>query len=191
MLARTTSAALLALAACSRERPVLERYPLRTHVRWTETIDQNGAIRVRKREERWTAIAGKPDAWDVVTTDVGGANGYHARYALTAQGLVQTSIFEGTTEIAVEPPKITLPAAPKPGSAWKSWHASGVSVYQRSCEISRHEGCEGGIVVHCRATYPDGRIVDVKNQFCAGVGQVAYESTTVKEGSADKIHITS
>lgn len=170
---------------------MLDRYPLRTHVQWTETIDQNGAIRVRKREERWTKVAGERDAWDVVTTDVGGGNAYRARYALTAQGLAQTAIYEGETRVPVEPPKITLPLEPKPGTTWKFWHASGISVYQRSCDIAAHDGCEGGIVVHCSATYPDGRIVDVKNAFCAGVGQVSYESTTVKQGSDDKIHITS
>ncbi|MGZ6087788.1 MAG: hypothetical protein ACXWUE_30230 [Polyangiales bacterium] len=179
------------LAACSKERPVLERYPLRTHVRWTETIDQNGAIRVRKREELWTKSAGQKNTWDVVTTDVGGANAYHARYALTEQGLAQTAIFDCGTEVAVEPPKITLPASPKPGNAWKSWHLSGTAKYLRACDIAKQEGCEGGIVVHCTATYGDGRIVDVKNKFCAGVGQVSYESTTVKQGSDDKIHIIS
>lgn len=186
------------LAACHRtpEKPadprkLLELYPLRPHVQWVEWRDNRGSITSRAREETWTRD-GNRDVWDVITKDrEGDATPYHARYALTADGLVQTAIFEGAREIEVRPPKLTLPADPREGRAWEGEHTMGNLVVKRSCKLLAFAKCAGGIEEQCRSVFPDGRMVDVHNRWCRGVGQVSYASITRTAGSDAVIRIWS
>jgi hypothetical protein len=196
---RRVASVIAVLSAACRRSPaensdphaLLQRYPLRPHVEWTEWSDRAGAVSARAREEVWTQI-GKSDAWDVITRDrASDKPPYHARYALTKDGLVQTAIFDGPNEIPVIPPKLTLPTDPTPGKKWEAEHSIGRSAVKRSCNLIAYDKCKQGIDEHCRSVYEDGRIVEVHNRWCAGVGQVSYASVTRTVGSDTVIRIWS
>lgn len=167
------------------DRPLLQRYPIRGHVKWKEEIARDGRLAVLEREERWVESA--PSVWDVTTLDVATQTPfYRARYALTEEGLAQTAVLDGDRVVPVNPPRLALPPRPRPGATWNVSHVVGPQRSERSCEIAAYADCRGGLEVRCTTRYGDGRKVEVKNRYCEGVGIVGYESHT--DG---KIHISS
>lgn len=190
---------LLLLAGCHRAPPsvdagdpraLLATYPIRAHVRWTEWRDRGGQLSSRRREERWTP-RGK-DTWDVVTSDVEGpAPPYHARYSLLPAGLAQISVVDNGKDVAVTPPRLSLPSDARAGVAWEAEYRVGKQTSTRKCKLVAFDKCAGGIEEQCTTTYGDGRQVDVHNRWCAGVGQVSYWSLTRAAGTDAVVRIWS
>jgi hypothetical protein len=180
---------VVAIVSCKRPPteapPLLSSYPIRPHVRWTEVHDDSGKVQKRAREERWTKTG--DGTWDVETTDVEtGTVFYRARYALTKEGLAQTAVLDGPKVVPVEPPRVALPSPLTIGAEWERAHRVGAQRSDRSCRVREYDKCRGGIDVQCTTTYADGRIVEVHNRYCEGVGIVAYRSTTGGVG-ADRV----
>jgi hypothetical protein len=171
-------------------RPLLDRYPIRPHVQWTEHRERGGHITKHRRDERWT-ISGDA-TWDVVTTDVeSGTAFYRARYSLLKDGLAQTALIDGAKIVPVEPPRLALPLNTAPGYAWERAHQVGTQQSHRACTLLAHDKCTDGIEQRCTTTYADGRMVDVHNRYCGGVGMVGYSSTTRRFGSDEVVRIWS
>jgi len=171
-------------------KPLLERYPIRTHVQWTEHRDRFGKLTKQVREERWTSVG--DGTWDVVTIDVAtGTPFYRARYSLLKNGLAQTAVLDGSKTVSVEPPRLTLPLDTTIGTAWEQTHHVGAQQSNRRCEIVAYPTCADGIEQRCTTTYGDGRIVEVHNRYCGGVGMVGYSSVTKKLGTDEVVRIWS
>lgn len=191
---RSLLVAVVFASACRKHEPppppLLARYPIRPHVQWTEHRDRFGTKTTQRREERWTAIG--EGTWDVVTSDVEtGKPFYRARYSLLKDGLAQTGVFEGAAFVSVTPPRIALPLDTTVGNQWERTHTVGKHTSTRRCELVAAEGCRDGIEQRCTTTYEDGRIVDVHNRYCGGIGMVGYSSTTKKLGSDEVVRIWS
>jgi len=194
---RRSLLALAILVGCRRApptssdpRPLLVRYPIRAHVRWTEHRDRGGTVTTHRREEQWTSIGDA--SWEVVTTDVDtGTPFYRARYSLLLEGLAQTAVVEGAKVVAVDPPRLALPMNTTVGNAWERTHRVGSLQSRRACTLVAYDKCKEGIEQRCTTTYGDGRIVDVHNRYCGGVGMVGYSSTTRRIGTDEVVHIWS
>ncbi len=196
---------LVSVASCKRSppvndtappRPLLERYPIRPHVRWTEKRERDGVVTRRQREERWTKIIGRtPDTWDVETRDVDGdAEPFHARYSHLPEGLANVSVFDASNELPLVPPRVVLPIDARPGLEWGGEHRVGGKTSHRACRLVAYPSCPSskeGIEERCTTRYADGRVVDVHNKWCGGIGQVGYESITRATGQEGVVRIWS
>ncbi|MBI2395330.1 MAG: hypothetical protein HYV09_37520 [Deltaproteobacteria bacterium] len=172
--------------------PLLSRYPIRAHVRWTENMQRGGELSVRRREERWTKVA--PDTWDVLTRDTASgadARPFRARYALLPAGLAQVAVLEGERVLPVTPPKIALPTGARPGLSWGDEHDIDGHLSRRTCRLVAYDACADGLEEQCTTSFADGRVVEVHNRWCGRVGQVGYASTTRKAGHDDVVRIWS
>lgn len=169
---------------------MLERYPVRAHVTWTEKHERGGQVSSRRREERWLKTGAS--AWEVVTHDVGGGSPFRARYALLPDGaLAQVAVFEGEVELRVEPPKIVLPSSARPGTTWGGEHRIGKHSSRRDCRLVAYADCAQGIEERCTTSFEDGRTVEVNNKWCGGVGQIGYSSITRARGTEAIVKIWS
>ncbi len=171
-------------------RPLLARYPIRPHVQWTERRERAGRVTTQRREERWTIVG--EATWEVVTIDVAtGTPFYRARYSLLKDGLAQTAVLDGAKVVPVEPPRLALPLNTSVGFAWEQSHRVGTQQSRRSCSLVAFAGCNDGIEQRCTTTYGDGRVVEVHNRYCGGIGMVGYSSTTRAVGSDETVRISS
>lgn len=176
--------------AATDSRPLLTRYPIRPHVRWTEHRDRAGVVTKQRREEQWTVVG--DGTWEVVTTDVDtGTPFYRARYSLLHGGLAQTAVLDAGKIVHVEPPRIALPLNTAVGNAWEATHRVGAQQSHRACKLVAYDKCKDGIEQQCVTTYGDGRIVDVHNRYCGGIGMVGYASTTRRIGTEEVVRIWS
>ncbi len=174
---------LILTAGCQKPTPLLQEYPVRPHVRWTErTTLPNGSVTDEPMEEIWEPTKGPVPSWLVRTTTRPGTKSARTlvgRYELRAIGLVCAGTSARDEPAEITPAKLVLPRAPKAGASWRGLHRVRGRNVERACTLVEYDACAGGLELRC--TVEDGdTVTEVKNRYCRGVGVVGYVSRTTR-----------
>jgi hypothetical protein len=161
---------------------LLDRYPIRRHVEWTDNNEMDGKKTTTRMEEIWTPLDdAKVRAWKVVSRPIDKSEpDIESRYELRPEGIVYVSITIDGTVIGIEPPKLSLPVDAHVGQTWGGAHLVGKKANDRRCRLTEHDGCSDGLEEQCTTEYPDGRKTEVANHYCGGIGWSGYTSRTVQ-----------
>ena len=173
-----SSAESRVVSSAQSPKPLLERFPLRLHQRWTEHTEEEGTVKVEQVEETWTPLGN--DIWEALAHVVGAPAkpALRIRYALTDAGLVNTGVGEGDVMGTYDHPRVVLPIDAHAGQAWESTHSlSGLPAARRACHIDAAPECSGGLRVECALHRPDGSIFTDAQLYCEGVGWAGHRSS--------------
>lgn len=167
---------------------VVERFPLHSHVRITETRTfPDGSTKTTDLDETWESLGEKGGFHVYRITSVGRPTGpevwemFYGREGVGFYGGKDKDTGEMVTYV---PPEYIVRSHPVVGQTWGESHALGQTpvATSRRCSVVPPERCSAGVTVACETMLVVGAVVRRRFHYCDGAGYVGEDTDVLRDG---------